>query len=100
MESEQQREHMLERLITRRSAIKAGGIAAVGLAFSKPIIHTIHPGPTFNPGPAFAQSSPPPEGRGACAFDGPPCVDDVTRSECESLGGFYGGDGSACAIVP
>ena len=52
MEAEQQREPMLERRITRRAAIKAGGIAAVGLAFSKPVIETI------NPRPAFAQMSP------------------------------------------
>jgi hypothetical protein len=33
--------------ISRRSAIKAGGIAALGLAFSKPIIQTVYPQPAF-----------------------------------------------------
>ena len=47
MKSEKQQERILEQRITRRAAIKAGGIAAVGLAFSKPIIETIHPKPIF-----------------------------------------------------
>jgi hypothetical protein len=38
---------ILSRAITRRQAIKAGGIAAVGLAFSKPLIETIYPKPAF-----------------------------------------------------
>ena len=95
MESEKQQEHMLERRITRRSAIKAGGIAAVGLAFSKPIIETIHP-PT-----AFAQSSPPPAVRGACHFDGSSehiCFDGFTESQCVAEGGLFGGDGSTCEV--
>jgi hypothetical protein len=33
--------------ITRRQAIKAGGIAVVGLAFSKPLIETVWPKPAF-----------------------------------------------------
>ena len=33
--------------ITRREAIKVGGIAALGLAFSKPIIGSIFPKPAF-----------------------------------------------------
>lgn len=33
--------------ITRRDAIKAGGIAAVGLAFSKPLIESIYPKSAF-----------------------------------------------------
>lgn len=37
----------LSRPFTRRQAIKAGGIAAVGLAFSKPLIETIYPKPAF-----------------------------------------------------
>ena len=37
----------LNRAVTRRQAIKAGGIAAVGLAFSKPLIETIMPKPAF-----------------------------------------------------
>jgi hypothetical protein len=36
---------LLQKRISRRDAMKAGGIAAVGLAFSKPIIETIHPRP-------------------------------------------------------
>ncbi|MFQ6029004.1 MAG: 6-bladed beta-propeller [Dehalococcoidia bacterium] len=54
MEPEIQQGDILGRRITRRSAIKAGGIAAVGLAFSRPIIETI------TPHPAFAQMSPAP----------------------------------------
>ena len=38
---------VLGRAITRRQAIKLGGIAVVGLAFSKPIIETIVPKPAF-----------------------------------------------------
>lgn len=33
--------------VTRRNAIKAGGIAAVGLAFSRPLIETIAPKPAY-----------------------------------------------------
>lgn len=33
--------------ISRRQAIKAGGLAALGLAFSKPIVSTIMPTPAF-----------------------------------------------------
>ena len=40
-------EAILKRRITRRQAIKAGGIAAVGLVFSKPLIETIRPKPAF-----------------------------------------------------
>lgn len=40
---------IFDRSITRRQAIKAGGIAVVGLAFAKPAIDT------FLPKPAFAQ---------------------------------------------
>ena len=50
MDLETHREHMLERRITRRAAIKAGGIAAVGLTFAKPIIETIYPKPIFATG--------------------------------------------------
>ena len=45
---------VLTRRISRRNAIKAGGIAALGLAFSKPLINTIRPPP------AFAQVTGPP----------------------------------------
>ena len=54
MEAEPHGVDILGQRITRRSAIKSGGIAAMGLAFSKPVIETI------NPRPAFAQLSPPP----------------------------------------
>ena len=37
----------LGRAVTRRQAIKAGGIAVVGLAFSKPLIETLMPKPAF-----------------------------------------------------
>ena len=37
----------LKRRMTRRQVIKAGGLAALGLAFSKPIIDTIRPTPLF-----------------------------------------------------
>lgn len=33
----------LERSVTRRAALKAGGLAALGLAFSRPLIETIRP---------------------------------------------------------
>jgi hypothetical protein len=38
---------LLSRPITRRQAIMAGGIAVVGLAFSKPLIETVMPKPAF-----------------------------------------------------
>ena len=37
----------LKRRITRRQAVKAGGLAAIGLIFSKPLIDTISPRPVF-----------------------------------------------------
>ena len=37
----------LETRITRRQAVKVGGVAALGLVFSKPIIETIRPTPAF-----------------------------------------------------
>ena len=37
----------LKKRITRRQAIKVGGIAAIGLVFSKPVIETIRPKPAF-----------------------------------------------------
>ena len=43
-------EDYLKRRITRRQAIKAGGIAALGLAFSKPVIETIRPKSAFAQG--------------------------------------------------
>ena len=42
----------MKKHLTRRQAIKAGGIAAIGLAFSKPVIETLRPPP------AWAQVSP------------------------------------------
>ena len=40
-------EAVVKRNITRRTALKAGGVAAVGLAFSSPLIRTIRPKPAF-----------------------------------------------------
>ncbi|MFQ6028531.1 MAG: hypothetical protein ACE5Q6_13670 [Dehalococcoidia bacterium] len=40
-----QEPQLLQKRISRRDAIKAGGITALGLAFSKPVIETIHPRP-------------------------------------------------------
>ena len=37
----------LKRRISRRQAIKAGGLVAAGLIFAKPLINTIHPKPAF-----------------------------------------------------
>ena len=47
MENQEARGRLLGQRVTRREAIKAGGIAALGLAFSKPIIETIYPKPIF-----------------------------------------------------
>lgn len=47
MENEQNPENPLSQGLTRRQLIKAGGIAAVGLAFTKPLIDTIYPKPAF-----------------------------------------------------
>lgn len=43
----EQKVQILNRAITRRQAIRAGGIAVVGLAFSKPLIETVMPKPAF-----------------------------------------------------
>ena len=40
-------EKNLERRINRRQAIKTGGLVAIGLVFSKPLINTIYPKPAF-----------------------------------------------------
>ena len=92
-----------KRRISRRDAIKAGGIAAVGLAFSKPVIETIYPKA------AFAQASPPPPTGplGACIFgasaDGVDAQDRecvlLTQAQCESEGGEYQGDGVECRNI-
>ena len=63
----------LNRPITRRQAIKVGGLAALGLAFSKPIIDTIRPTPIFAHG----------YGGDGGGSDGC-CVDDV-YPRCEVL---------------
>jgi len=44
---EQHPQSLIQRRVSRRAALKAGGIAAVGLAFSKPLIQTIYPQPAF-----------------------------------------------------
>ena len=60
MEKEEPEVRILTRRITRRQAVKAGGIAALGLAFSKPIISSLQPPPAFaqvlSPGPTPTQS--------------------------------------------
>ena len=45
-------DHYMKRSLTRRNALRAGGIAALGLVFAKPVINTIRPSP------AWAQVSP------------------------------------------
>ena len=47
MEKEEQGARFLTREVTRRQALRAGGIAALGLVFSKPLIETIRPKPAF-----------------------------------------------------
>lgn len=47
MEEHEPEVTFLKRRVSRRQAIKAGGIAAVGLAFSDPLIRTIRPKPAF-----------------------------------------------------
>jgi hypothetical protein len=49
---------LLGKQLSRRDAIKAGGIAVLGLTFTKPVIETIYPKP------AFAQMSPGPSNGG------------------------------------
>ncbi|MFQ6029572.1 MAG: hypothetical protein ACE5Q6_19015, partial [Dehalococcoidia bacterium] len=44
---EQTPKNPMRRTVTRRTALKAGGVAAVGLAFSKPLIETVYPQPAF-----------------------------------------------------
>ena len=39
--------NLIQSRVSRRTALKAGGIAALGLAFSKPLIQTIYPQPAF-----------------------------------------------------
>ncbi|MCI0787438.1 MAG: hypothetical protein J4O09_14115 [Chloroflexi bacterium] len=62
MDKEELEAQILKRRITRRQAVKAGGIAALGLAFSKPIISSLHPpsalAQVLTPGPTPPQ---PPE---------------------------------------
>lgn len=47
MEDQRTEQDLLKRRITRWHAIKAGGVAALGLAFSKPVINTIRPSSVF-----------------------------------------------------
>lgn len=61
MEQKENLESYLRKNITRRQALKAGGIAALGLAFSKPIIDTIRPTPIF-----ANYEPPPPDGGDGC----------------------------------
>ena len=59
MTKEEPEVRILTRRITRRQAVKAGGIAALGLAFSKPIISSLHPpsalAQVITPGPTLTQ---------------------------------------------
>ena len=82
----------LKRRISRRQAIKVGGLAAVGLAFSKPLLETIRPKPAFA---SYVTT-------GACCFQGEPCIDGLTAAECEAAGGgdsLFMGEGSNCGDV-
>jgi len=47
MEQKEKVKSYLRKNITRRQALKAGGIAALGLTFSKPFVDTIRPRPVF-----------------------------------------------------
>ena len=83
-------EEFLKRRISRRQAIKVGGLAALGMAFSKPLLQTIRPKP------AFANYVAP---TGACtrqAKVGPVCEGVMTEEECAALGFEYEGDGTKC----
>ncbi|MCH8282461.1 MAG: hypothetical protein IIC96_17500 [Chloroflexi bacterium] len=59
MDKEELEAQILKRRITRRQAVKAGGIAALGLAFSKPIISSLLPpsalAQVITPGPTPTQ---------------------------------------------
>ena len=80
-------EEFLKRRISRRQAIKVGGLAALGMAFSKPLLQTIRPKP------AFANYVP----TGACCLIGAPDLCGIrTAAECEAQGGFYLSDGTIC----
>ena len=53
---------ILDREVTRRDALKAGGIAGVGLAFSKPLMTALRPNPAFGQvsyGPCASDTTPP-----------------------------------------
>ena len=54
----------LNQHITRRQAIKAGGIAAIGLAFSAPLIRTLQPRSAFAAG-TYVATGPGPTNGGA-----------------------------------
>jgi len=77
-----------KRRISRRDAIKAGGIAAVGLAFSKPIIETIYPKAAFaqvSPAPTLTPTPPQPTTKPTF----------TTVSTLAGIGGFGFADGPA-----
>ena len=61
-ENEKHVEQYLKHLITRRQAIKAGGLTALGLAFSKPVIKTIYPNALFASSYGGGSSAPSPGG--------------------------------------
>ncbi len=61
-ENEKHVDQYFKRLITRRQAIKAGGLAALGLAFSKPVIKSIYPKSIFASSYGGGSSEPSPGG--------------------------------------
>ena len=69
MDQGDQQESTRQRRVSRRTAIKVGGIAALGLAFSKPVIETVYaktafsqlsPAPTNTPPSPTTTNTPPP----------------------------------------
>ncbi len=60
MENDGKPETIFTRRISRREAVKAGGIAALGLAFSDPVIRTIRARPLFASASVQAGGSPSP----------------------------------------
>ena len=58
--------------ITRRQAIKAGGIAAIGLVFAEPLIQTLRPRSAFAAGTAAGSYRPAATGPGPTGPGGGP----------------------------
>lgn len=87
-EQENKFEKNLERRITRRRAIQAGGLVVLGLAFSKPTINTIFPKPAFAayPTPTPTSPPPPPPGIPSIMWEDPP-GDDLVFADTARTGG-------------